>query len=689
MIENNPLLEDFPTKFQTPPFDKIELTHYLPAVKEGIKLAKAEIEAIKNHSDKATFLNTIVALERSGERLNRMSEIFFNLNSAETSDEMQQLAQEISPLLTAFANDILLDEALFARIKEAQKNTDLSALSPEEKTLLEKKVKSFERNGANLPDEKKSKLRAIDEELSTLSLTFGKNVLSETNAFEMLLTSNEDIAGLPNSVLEAAKEAAEAKGKEGYLITLQYPSYVPFMTYSSNRTLREKLYRVFSSRAFKGGETDNTELVKRIAKLRYERANLLGYKTHADFVLENRMAEKPEHVLSFLDELAAHAKPAAKRELETLKAFAKDLDGLEELKRWDITYYSEKLKKAKYEVDDELTRPYFRLEKVVDGVFEVANKLFGISFKKDEQIPVYHKEVQPYEVLDKDGAHLAVFYADFFPRPGKRDGAWMTSYRAQHINEKGEQVRPHISIVCNFTKPTAKTPSLLTFREVTTLFHEFGHALHGMLANSTFESLSGTSVYWDFVELPSQVMENWAFEKECLDLFAHHYETGETIPADLIEKLRKSANFMEGVATLRQLSFGLLDMAWHHADPSDVGDLSAFENEAMKKVSYLPEVDGSCMSTSFSHIFQGGYASGYYSYKWAEVLDADTFAYFQENGIFNQDVASAFREHVLSAGGSEHPMILYKRFRGSEPSIQALLKRAGLVADSAEGLNVV
>lgn len=683
MSVQNPLLVDFSTKFETPPFDKIELSHYLPAVKEGIKLAKAEIEAIKTNSDKADFNNTFVALERSGGRLNRMSEIFFNLNSAETSDEMQHLAQEISPLLTAFSNDILLDEVLFERIKEAQKNTDISVLSAEEKTLLDKKVKAFERNGANLAEDKKVQLREIDEELSTLSLTFGKHVLAETNAFEMLLNSDDEIAGLPESVLEAAKEAAEAKGKEGYLFTLQYPSYVPFMTYSSNRALREKMYKIFSSRAFKGGETDNTDLVKRIAKLRYERANLLGYKTHADFVLENRMAEKAENVLSFLDELAEHAKPAAKRELETLKAFAKDLDGIEELQRWDITYYSEKLKKAKYEVDDELTKPYFRLEKVIDGVFEVANKLFGISFKKEDSIPVYHKDVQPYEVLDKDGSHLAVFFADFFPRAGKRDGAWMTSYRSQHLDAKGNQVRPHISIVCNFTKPTSKTPSLLTFREVTTLFHEFGHALHGMLANSTFESLSGTSVYWDFVELPSQVLENWAFEKECLDLFAHHYESGETISAELVEKLRKSANFMEGVATLRQLSFGFLDMAWHHADPTNIGDLSAFENDAMKKVSYLPEVAGSCMSTSFSHIFQGGYASGYYSYKWAEVLDADTFAYFQEKGIFNQDVASAFREHVLSAGGSEHPMTLYKRFRGSEPSIDALLKRAGLVEESA------
>jgi len=681
MSAHNPLLEDFPTKFETPPFDKIELSHYLPAINEGIKLAKAEIDVIKNNADKASFQNTIVALERSGNRLSRMSEVFFNLNSAETSDEMQQLAQEISPLLTGFSNDILLDEKLFARIKEAQKNTDLESLNAEEKTLLEKKVKGFERNGANLSDDKKAQLRDIDEELSTLSLSFGRHVLAETNAFEMLLTGKEEIAGLPESVLEAAKEAAEAKEKEGYLFTLQYPSYVPFMTYSSNRELRKKMYRIFSSRAFKGGETDNSSIVKRIATLRYERAMLLGYTTHAHFVLENRMAEKPHSVHSFLDELAEHARPAAKTELDALKAFAKDLDGIEELKRWDITYYSEKLKKAKYEVDDELTKPYFRLEKVIDGVFEVASKLFGITFKKDDSIPVYHKDVQPYEVLDKDGSHLAVFFADFFPRAGKRDGAWMTSYRSQHLDQQGKQVRPHISIVCNFTKPTSKTPSLLTFNEVTTLFHEFGHALHGMLANSAFESLSGTSVYWDFVELPSQVLENWAFEKECLDLFAHHYETGEAIPAELIEKLRKSANFMEGVSTLRQLSFGFLDMAWHNTNPSEVQDLVAFEREAMKKVDYLPTVDGSCMSTSFSHIFQGGYSSGYYSYKWAEVLDADTFAYFQEKGIFNQDVAASFRKHVLSAGGSEHPMILYKRFRGAEPSINALLKRAGLVQE--------
>lgn len=679
----NPLLQTFDTPFQTPPFHLIKLEHYKPAIEIAIQEAKAEVQAIKDQPNAASFKNTIEALEKSGERLNRITEIFFNLNSAETSSEMQKLAQEISPLLTRFGNDIMLDQQLFERVQEAYNRTNQEELTEEQKTLLEKTYKGYKRNGAALEDNKKTELRKIDEELSTLSLKFGEHVLAETNAFELHLKSEDEVEGLPDSVKEAAAELASSKGKDGYLITLQYPSYVPFMTYAKDRSLREKLYRVFTSRAFKGNEHDNSEIVKRIVHLRHQRALLLGYDSHAHFVLENRMAEKPEKVVSFLEELASYARPAAERELDELRKFAKETEGVNDLQRWDVSYFSEKLKKAKYEVDDELTKPYFRLEKVVQGIFDVASRLYGLQFKKRDDIPVYHEEVQPYEVSDANGNLVAVFYADFFPRSGKRDGAWMTSYRSQYKNSKGDNIRPLVSIVCNFTKPTSKTPSLLSFREVTTLFHEFGHALHGMLANTTYSSLSGTSVYWDFVELPSQIMENWAYEKECLDLFARHYKTGEAIPADLVERLRKSANFMEGIATLRQLSFGLLDMAWHTQDVGSLENLMEFEQEAMSSVDYLPKVEGSCISTSFSHIFQGGYSSGYYSYKWAEVLDADAFEYFSQHGIFSSKVANAFKKNILSAGGSEHPMKLYKRFRGAEPNIKALLRRAGLLKEHA------
>lgn len=570
-----------------------------------------------------------------------------------------------------------MNEGLFKRIKAIYEQRDSLDLTTEQQTLLEKKYKNFSRNGANLTEENKKRLREIDTELAKLKLTFGENVLAETNKYEMLLTDEKDVEGLPDGTKEAAAQLAESKGKEGWLITLDYPSYIPFMKYAKNRELRKKLSMAFGSKGFHNDELDNQENVKRIVKLRHERAKLLGYKTHAHFVLEERMAETPEKVLDFLNELLEKAKPAAELEFAELEAYAKELDNIDRLEKWDSAYYSEKLKQKLFNLDDEKLKPYFKLENVINGVFRVAEKLFGLTFKEVDHVDKYHKEVKTFEVYE-NGDFVSLFYADFHPRPGKRGGAWMTSYKPQYVLN-GKNNRPHISNVCNFTKPTSSKPSLLTFNEVTTLFHEFGHALHGMLANTTYPSLSGTSVYWDFVELPSQVMENWCYEKEALELFAHHYETGELIPMELVEKIKESATFQEGMATVRQLSFGLLDMAWHGDDPSNITDVKAFEDQAFESTDLFPKTAETCMSTSFSHIFQGGYSSGYYSYKWAEVLDADTFAYFKENGIFSRTVADRFKEYVLSKGGTENPMELYKKFRGAEPSIDALLERAGLV----------
>ncbi|MEX0313048.1 MAG: M3 family metallopeptidase [Allomuricauda sp.] len=671
---SNPLL----TQFDKAPFEQIENEHFKPAFLEAIEGARKEIDAIANHSDEPTFENTLEALDFSGKQLDRISSIFFNLNSAETNKEIQKIAQEVSPLLSEFNNDITLNETLFQRIKSvyAQKN-DLD-LSTEQQTLLEKRYKSFSRNGANLGEADKKRLREIDAELSKLKLKFGENVLAETNKYEILLTNESDLEGLPEGAKEAAVQLAKSKNKEGWLITLDYPSYIPFMKYAKNRQLRKELSLAFGSKGFHNDELDNKENVLKIVALRHERANLLGYKTHADFVLEERMAETPEKVLGFLNELLEKAKPAAEREFADLEAYAKDLDGIDRLEKWDSTYYSEKLKQKLFDLDDEKLKPYFKLENVIDGVFKVAEKLFGLTFKEVFDIEKYHEEVKTYEVYDESGNFVSLFYADFHPRPGKRGGAWMTSYKSQYRLD-GKNSRPHISNVCNFTKPTETKPSLLTFNEVTTLFHEFGHGLHGMLANTTYPSLSGTSVYWDFVELPSQVMENWCYEKEALELFAFHYETGELIPMELVKKIKDSATFQEGMATLRQLSFGFLDMAWHGTNPSEISDVKAYETKAFEGTNLFPETPNTCMSTAFSHIFQGGYSSGYYSYKWAEVLDADAFAYFKENGIFNKEIADKFKEHVLSKGGTENPMVLYKRFRGAEPKIEPLLERAGLL----------
>lgn len=672
------LTAPFQTKHNTAPFSQIKLDDYLPAFIENIASSRAEIDAITTNLEAPTFENTIVALDFSGEQLDRLSSIFFNLNSAETCDEMQKIAQEVSPLLTAFGNDISLNEDLFKRVKAVHDQKENLTLTAEQATLLDKKYKSFARNGALLSEDKKAKLREIDTELAKLKLTYGENVLAETNNYQLHITNETDLTGLPEGAKEMARSLAKSKELEGWIFTLDFPSYLPFVTYIENRELRKEMAIAAGKKAFQGNKFDNKEITLKIAKLRFDRANLLGYATHSHFVLEERMAQNPDKVKSFLKDLLEKAKPAAEREMGQLTAFAKELDGIEQLEKWDGAYYSEKLKQKLFRLDDELLKPYFKLENVLNGAFTVAEKLFGITFKEVFDIDKYHEEVQTFEVQDDQKNLVAIFYSDFFPRKGKRNGAWMTSYKSQSVKD-GVNERPHVSIVCNFTPPTETKPSLLTFNEVTTLFHEFGHALHGMLANTIYPSLSGTSVYWDFVELPSQVMENWCYEPEALALFAKHYETGEIIPQVYVEKIKESASFLEGMATLRQLSFGILDMAFHSNNPSEINDIKAFEKQAMEGTTLYPDVAENCMSVSFSHIFQGGYSSGYYSYKWAEVLDADAFAYFLEKGIFNKEVSTKFKENVLSKGGTELPMELYKRFRGQEPNADALLKRAGLV----------
>jgi peptidyl-dipeptidase Dcp len=671
------LTEKFNTKYNSAPFATIKLEDYFPAFVQNIEKARIEIDQIIHSTEPATFKNTIEALEYSGEALDRLSSIFFNLNSAETSDEMQKIAQEVTPLLTEFGNDIALNEDLFKKVKSVYENKNDINLTTEQATLLEKKYKGFTRNGALLSNDKKVRLREIDTDLAQLQLTFGENTLAETNNFELHITNEADLKGLPDGAKEAAADLAKSKEKTGWLFTLDFPSYMPFVTYVEKRELRKEMAISFGKKAFQNNEYNNEEITKKIVALRHERANLLGYETHAHFVLEERMAQNPTKVLAFLNDILEKAKPAAKKEFEQLAAFAKELDGIEQLEKWDSAYYSEKLKQKLFNLDDEALKPYFKLENVLNGAFTIAEKLFGITFNEVFEIDKYHSDVQTFEVLDENKNLVAIFYTDFFPRKGKRNGAWMTSFKLQYKKD-GNNERPHVSNVCNFTPPTATKPSLLTFNEVTTLFHEFGHGLHGMLANTTYPSLSGTSVFWDFVELPSQVMENWCYEPEALALFAKHYETGKIIPQAYVGKIKESASFLEGMATLRQLSFGLLDMEYHGKN-QPIENVKAFEKQAMGDTSLFPDVAENCMSVSFSHIFQGGYSSGYYSYKWAEVLDADAFAYFQEKGIFNKEVATKFKDNVLSKGGTEHPMTLYKNFRGQEPKADALLKRAGLI----------
>lgn len=677
---DNPLLQPF----DLAPFSKINNEHYLPAIKALIDITKQEVSLISKNPDIPTFKNTVEALENTGGALDRATSIFFNLNSAETNDQIQQIAQEVSPLLSNFSNDLLLNQELFKRVKTVYDHKQTYSLSGEQQMLLEKQYKGFARNGANLSEQKKAQLRSIDTQLSKLGLSFGENVLAQTNAFELLLDKEQDLAGLPEGAKEAAKQVAAEKGKKGWVITLDYPSYVPFMKYAQNRALRKKLALAFGARAFQDKGQNNQQHVLDIVKLRHQRAQLLGYQSHAHFVLEDRMAQSPQKVHAFLNELLVKARPAAQKEFDELEAFAKKIDSIDQLQKWDSAYYAEKLKQEKFSLDDEQLKPYFKLENVINGVFTVASKLFDLEFKEDPTIDTYHPDVKTYRVLGTEGKLIAIFYADFHPRAGKRGGAWMTSYKPQQKidtpNGKGViNDRPHISNVCNFTKPTATKPSLLTFNEVTTLFHEFGHGLHGMLANTKYKGLSGTNVSWDFVELPSQILENWCYEKQTLELFATHYKTGEVIPMELIDKIKASATFHQGMQTLRQLSFSLLDMAWHGSDPSKITSVKDFENNAFGDTVLYPDTPNTCMSTAFSHIFQGGYSAGYYSYKWAEVLDADAFAYFKNEGIFNKKVASKFKDFVLSKGGTQDPMKLYIKFRGQKPNPDALLERAGLV----------
>lgn len=673
-MNENPLLD----AFETPPFNLIKNEHYLPAFKKAMAAAKEEIALIRDSSSAPSFVNTVAALDYAGKQLSHISSIFFNLNSAETSDEMQRIAQEVSPLLSAFNNDLSLDPDLFKRVKEVYNQKESSLLDTESKRLLEKSYKSFVRNGALLQPAEKDKLRKIDSSLSSLQLSFGEHVLADTNAFELLLTKEIQVAGLPDSVLTAAADLAASKEKKGWLINLDYPSYVPFMKFANNRGLREDLYKAFTSKGYLNNKNNNEKIVLEIVSLRHQRALLLGYENHATYVLEERMAKSPKAVQSFLQSILDKALPAAQKEFKALEAFAKDHLDIPSIEKWDAAYVSEKLRQETFNFEEEILKPYLPLNEAVIGMFTIAQKLFGLRFEQTDELELYHPEVAAYKVTDEKGTFVSYFYTDFHPRPGKRGGAWMTSFRSQY-QQNNENHRPQIAIVCNFSKPTSKAPALLTFNELTTLFHEFGHALHGMLANTRYPSLSGTSVSWDFVELPSQLMENWCYEQEALAIFAKHYKDGSAIPMEMVKKIKAQASFLEGMATLRQVSFGLLDMSWHSTDPKNITDVATFEQASFKGTDLFPSQSGSCMSTAFSHIFQGGYAAGYYSYKWAEVLDADAFERFKEAGIFNPQVASDFKEHILSKGSSEDPMVLYKKFRGAAPKPEALLKRAGLL----------
>ncbi|MFI3262127.1 MAG: M3 family metallopeptidase [Rikenellaceae bacterium] len=670
----NPLLGDFTALHQTVPFDKIENEHYIPAFEVALAEAKAEINEIVSSTEEPTFENTIIALERAGERLNLISTIFFNLNSAHTNDTLQNIALEISPKLTEFSNFITLNNELFQKIKVVYENVDSSNLTKEQEILLDDNYKSFSRKGAALEDDKKAEYSKIATEMSTLSLEFQQNVLAATNEFELHLTTEDEVKGLPNFVKEMGASEAKSRSKEGYVFTLHAPSMVPFMQYSERRDLREKLWRAYNSRCFKTEKYNNENIVKRIVELRLKRAQLLGYATHADYALEDRMASNSAAVNEFLAELLDKSLPFAKSDVKMVNEYAKKNGADFEVMPWDFGYYSDKLKNEKYALNDELLKPYFELTAVRNGVFALATELYGIKFVKNDDIVPYQEDVECFEVFDEDGSFLSVLYLDFFPRSSKSGGAWMTSYREQYVKD-GVNVRPHVSLVCNFTKPTEETPSLLTFSELTTFLHEFGHGLHGMLANGTYVSTSGTNVAQDFVELPSQILENWATEKEFLAMFAKHYQTGEVIPDELVEKIIASKNYLSGYASVRQLTFGISDMAWHSiTEPVEV-TVQEFEKNATVKVVVLPSVDDVCMSPSFSHIFAGGYSAGYYSYKWAEVLDADAFSLFKEKGIFNKEVAKSFRENILSKGSSEDEMELFIKFRGRKPEIDALLNR--------------
>lgn len=678
-MTQNPFLHTYHTPHQTTPFNLIQLSDYEPAIREGMRIEDEEIKAITDNPEPPTFSNTVLALERAGQLLDRVTTVLFNLMSAETCDEMEAIAEKMMPELSEHSNNISLNEKLFERIKCVYTQRESLNLTPEERRLLEKTYDGFIRNGANLSDADKETFRKLSMELSTLTLRFSQNHLKETNKYELVLTSEVELEGLPESIIEAAAHTAKEKGKEGWIITLQAPSYVPFMKYSSNRNLRKELYMAYNTQCTHRDELDNTDIVKQLVNLRMELAQLLGFTDYADYVLRKRMAENSEHVYQLLNQLLDAYTPTAHKEVAEIEALAQEMEGKDfRLMPWDFSYYAEKLKNKKFNLDEEALRPYFELSKVKEGVFGLATRLYGITFRENKDIPVYHPDVQAYEVFDKDGSYLAVLYTDFHPRAGKRSGAWMTEYKEQWIDENGNNSRPHVSVTMNFTKPTAEKPALLTFSEVTTFLHEFGHALHGMFANTHFQSMSGTNVYWDFVELPSQIMENFAVEKDFLNTFARHYQTNEPIPEELVKRIVDASNFNVAYACLRQVSFGLLDMAWYTRRTAFDGDVKEYEKASWTRAQILPQIDETCMSVQFGHIMSGGYSAGYYSYKWAEVLDADAFSVFKEKGIFNTEVAQSFRDNILSKGGTEHPMTLYKRFRGQEPTIDALLIRNGI-----------
>ncbi|MBR1719126.1 MAG: M3 family metallopeptidase [Phocaeicola sp.] len=678
MNEQNPFFTRYNTPHQTIPFNLIQNEHYEPAMMEGMRKQDEEISHIIDNPEPPTFENTIEMLEKSGDLLDRVTTVFGNLMSADTNDEMEAIAEKMIPLLTEHGNNITLNDRLFQRIKSVYEQKDSLHLNKEQEMLLEKTYDGFIRNGANLSETDKGALRKLNTELSMLTLQFSQNHLKATHQYELPIT-REQLEGVPEHVIASYAQNAKERGKEGFIVTLEAPSYMPFMKYVKDRNLRKELYMAYNTQCTHDDGFNNIDIVRKIVNCRLQIAQLLGFPTFADYVLKNRMAENKENVFQLLNELLEAYAPAAKKEVERITELAKETEGADfELMPWDWAFYSNKLKEKEYDLNDELLRPYFELSQDKKGVFGLASRLYGITFMENKNIPVYHPDVKAYDVFDKDGSYLAVLYTDFHPRKGKHAGAWMTNYKEQWIDQDTNS-RPHVSVTMNFTKPQADKPALLTLGEVETFLHEFGHSLHGMFANTTYASLSGTNVYWDFVELPSQFMENYVTEKEFLNTFARHYETGETIPDDLIERIKKAANFNIAYACLRQLSFGFLDMAWYTRTTPFEGDVERYEKEAWHETQLLPAVEGTCMSVQFSHIMSGGYAAGYYSYKWAEVLDADAFSLFQETGIFNTETAASFRENILSKGGTEPPMQLYKRFRGQAPTIHALLKRNGII----------
>ena len=673
----NPLLKPFSTPYQTAPFDKIKAEHFEPAFKSVINEGRQEFKRVLSVKEKATFQNTILPIEKKYDEISRLGFILFNLNSAETNPSIQAVTQKVSPMITRFMGKIMMNKKYFERVTIIYNNRNQGELTPEEIRLVEITWKNMKRNGANLNRLKKLKLLNIQMRLSKLNLKFNENVLAETNSFELHISNSADLAGLPDTVIEEAANVASSRKKKGWVFTLHYTSYGPFMKYCDNRELREKMYMAYTSRCNHGNDHDNNRNIREIVNLRLKQAKILGYANYAQYILEERMAGTPEKVASFIDELHKASKPSALKEIEELKMFAKENGFKQELMPWDVSYYSEKMKTNKFGFDEEMVKPYLKLENVIKGIFNLATRLYGLTFKEVANIPVYHPDVKTFEVYDQNGDFLSVLYTDFHPRSSKQGGAWMTEYRAQS-NFEGEMVRPHISICGNFTKPTGDKPSLLTFNEVTTFLHEFGHALHGMLANTVYPSLSGTNVYRDFVELPSQIMENWATEIEWLSTFAFHYMTSDPMPGDMVKKLIEARNFQSGYLSERQLSFGMTDIAWHTIKRPFNSEVIPFEREAAKRTQYFMYVEGSSVSTSFSHIFSGGYAAGYYGYKWAEVLDADAFSVFKGQGIFNRETATRFRKEILEKGGTANPMDLYKNFRGKEPGIDALLERSGL-----------